>query len=297
MGGRPRTRASSSIADKQRRQSAVQQTRSSVEQLNVNATHSKSTASAETCKARVSNAGGSHVPEGGPPAASKNQPEGKKTPKVSPGRRRVVKNINASVSGKSPDKDQDHVTLSLKINRKKNCDAVASQSNTDEVEVQPADRPVTERDRSQSNDRRPVSVSVSVVQPRSSQSETEKSSHDDGDEKKTIKSLSFSPTSAMDVTLPVTCGSNVARLFLNRLETGSRGLCVKLPDGKWMTPNEFQAVSGRGNAKDWKRSIRHHDRSLKLLEKTGLLSLFTPPICLCEHCDVQVGDDDNDIHK
>jgi hypothetical protein len=91
-----------------------------------------------------------------------------------------------------------------------------------------------------------------------------------------------------EVTLSVTCGSNVARLFLNLLESGSRGRCVHLSDGTWMTPNEFQAVSGRGNAKDWKRSIRHHDRSLKLLEKMGLLSLFSPPVCLCEFCDQQV---------
>ena len=91
-----------------------------------------------------------------------------------------------------------------------------------------------------------------------------------------------------DVALEVTCGTNTGRLVLNRLETGSRGLCIESPEGVWMTPNEFQSVSGRGNAKDWKRSIRHHEKSLKLLEKLGLLTMYEAPVCLCEHCDSQV---------
>lgn len=90
------------------------------------------------------------------------------------------------------------------------------------------------------------------------------------------------------ITLPVTCGSRLAELVLNRLESGSRGACVRLDDGSWLTPNEFQLISGRGNAKDWKRSIRHHGHSLKSLAEQGLLSLASPPLCICEHCDVQV---------
>lgn len=92
------------------------------------------------------------------------------------------------------------------------------------------------------------------------------------------------------VILPVTCGCSEAELVLNRLESGSRGACVRQTDGSWLTPNEFQLISGRGNAKDWKRSIRHHGHSLKSLVEEGFLSLASPPLCICEHCDVQVSD-------
>ena len=88
--------------------------------------------------------------------------------------------------------------------------------------------------------------------------------------------------------LAVTCGRSEAELVLNRLESGSRGACVRQSDGSWLTPNEFQLISGRGNAKDWKRSIRHHGLSLKSLVEQGLLSLASPPLCICQHCDVQV---------
>jgi len=103
------------------------------------------------------------------------------------------------------------------------------------------------------------------------------------------RSRSSMPRSIDDaIILPVTCATHRAELVLNRLESGSRGACVRQPDGSWLTPNEFQLVSGRGNAKDWKRSIRHHGHSLKSLVEQGLLSLASPPLCICEHCDVQV---------
>lgn len=90
------------------------------------------------------------------------------------------------------------------------------------------------------------------------------------------------------IILPVTCGSRQAELVLDRLETGSRGACIRQENGLWLTPNEFQLISGRGNAKDWKRSIRHHGHSLKSLTEQELLSLASPPLCICEYCDVQV---------
>ena len=100
---------------------------------------------------------------------------------------------------------------------------------------------------------------------------------------------STAPRSVDDaIVLPVSCGAGRAQLVLNRLETGSRGACVRLSDGSWLTPNEFQLISGRGNAKDWKRSIRHHGHSLKSLVEQGLLSLASPPLCICEHCDLPV---------
>ena len=51
----------------------------------------------------------------------------------------------------------------------------------------------------------------------------------------------------------------------------------------WITPNEFQYISGRETAKDWKRSIRHHGKSMKLLLTKGILTTH-PPICDCDGC-------------
>ena len=82
--------------------------------------------------------------------------------------------------------------------------------------------------------------------------------------------------------LQVECGMNKAVLHLDKLCQGSKGACV-LFDDAWMTPNEFQAASGRELAKDWKRSIKHHDKSLKLLIIKYFLFL-DPAVCRCEHC-------------
>ena len=64
--------------------------------------------------------------------------------------------------------------------------------------------------------------------------------------------------------IEVECGRNKAILFLSKLNSGSNGRCVYFKDS-WLTPNEFQYVSGRQMAKDWKRSIKHNGHCLKLL--------------------------------
>lgn len=92
------------------------------------------------------------------------------------------------------------------------------------------------------------------------------------------------PDLPMDYETPlfVTCGSNKAILYLERLDKGSKGASI-LFEKWWLTPNEFQKISGRGTAKDWKRSIKHHGRSLKLLLAKNMLFL-NPPICKCDYC-------------
>lgn len=59
--------------------------------------------------------------------------------------------------------------------------------------------------------------------------------------------------------IEVECGENKALLYINKLCQGSKGPSIKYR-GEWLTPNEFQFVSGRETAKDWKRSIRHKGR-------------------------------------
>ena len=85
-----------------------------------------------------------------------------------------------------------------------------------------------------------------------------------------------------DPVLNVECGPNRAVLHLDKLREGSRGKSVFFRD-TWLTPNEFQFVSGRQSAKDWKRSIRHYGKTLKWLIANGAV-VMDPPGCGCQRC-------------
>ncbi|XP_045213152.2 uncharacterized protein LOC123563981 [Mercenaria mercenaria] len=74
-----------------------------------------------------------------------------------------------------------------------------------------------------------------------------------------------------ETCIEIQCGNNEAHLYLSKLCLGSKGACIHYADS-WLTPNEFQTVSGRETAKDWKRSIRHKGRSLKMLISKGLIT-------------------------
>jgi hypothetical protein len=82
-----------------------------------------------------------------------------------------------------------------------------------------------------------------------------------------------------DIALEVECGTNRGLLYPSLLCQGSKGACI-LFQKTWLTPNQFQAASGRGSAKDWKRSIRHCGRSVKLLMSRGVLT--QNPVCHCQ---------------
>lgn len=85
-----------------------------------------------------------------------------------------------------------------------------------------------------------------------------------------------------DILLDVECGDNRGLLYLSRFCQGSKGPCISFDD-MWLTPNEFQYISGRESAKDWKRSIRHQGKSLKLLLAKGILAVH-PSSCSCSGC-------------
>lgn len=80
-----------------------------------------------------------------------------------------------------------------------------------------------------------------------------------------------------ETVLDVQCGTNKATLTLDRLWQGSKGPCINF-QGSWLTPNEFQYVSGRETAKDWKRSIRHQGKSIKLLLSKGYIKVTTDSV-------------------
>uniref|UniRef100_T1IMW2 SAND domain-containing protein n=1 Tax=Strigamia maritima TaxID=126957 RepID=T1IMW2_STRMM len=85
-----------------------------------------------------------------------------------------------------------------------------------------------------------------------------------------------------DMVLEVQCGDNQGLLYSSRLCQGSKGPCI-LSNNTWLTPNEFQYISGRETAKDWKRSIRHNGKSLKFLLSIKILAVH-PPTCDCDGC-------------
>ncbi|OXB78189.1 UNVERIFIED_CONTAM: hypothetical protein H355_007331 [Colinus virginianus] len=74
--------------------------------------------------------------------------------------------------------------------------------------------------------------------------------------------------------IEVECGENKALLYINKLCQGSKGPSIRYR-GEWLTPNEFQFVSGRETAKDWKRSIRHKGPENDLIPKKELTSIFS----------------------
>lgn len=89
--------------------------------------------------------------------------------------------------------------------------------------------------------------------------------------------------------IEVECGANRALLYVRKLCQGSKGPSIR-HRGEWLTPNEFQFVSGRETAKDWKRSIRHKGAAarargeLRCVSPAGFLALrsatWEPGLCL-----------------
>lgn len=69
---------------------------------------------------------------------------------------------------------------------------------------------------------------------------------------------------------------------MKRFSRGSRGKCILFKE-RWVTPNEFQAISGRKSSKDWKRSIRLRGRCLKEFIAIGLFQEH-PRDCPCAAC-------------
>lgn len=92
--------------------------------------------------------------------------------------------------------------------------------------------------------------------------------------------------------LSISCASNNARFYRNRFSRGSVGKCV-LFRTRWMTPNEFQAVSGRQSSKDWKRSIRLKGRCLKEYINEGLFQEHNKS-CTCAIC---LGEDTEQLRQ
>ncbi|XP_078000210.1 deformed epidermal autoregulatory factor 1 homolog isoform X3 [Glandiceps talaboti] len=82
--------------------------------------------------------------------------------------------------------------------------------------------------------------------------------------------------------LPVRCRNQAAELHKSKLGSGGRGRCIKMAE-QWYTPTEFESLCGRGNSKDWKRSIRYGGRTLQCLIEEGILQPHATS-CTCAAC-------------
>lgn len=82
--------------------------------------------------------------------------------------------------------------------------------------------------------------------------------------------------------LLVRCRNVCGYLHKNKFGSGGRGRCIK-SGTRWYTPSEFEALCGRANSKDWKRSIRYAGRTLLCLIEDGILMPHATS-CTCAAC-------------
>lgn len=88
--------------------------------------------------------------------------------------------------------------------------------------------------------------------------------------------------SVHDPELLVRCRNVCGHLHKNKFGSGGRGRCIK-SGSRWYTPSEFEALCGRANSKDWKRSIRYAGRTLLCLIEDGILMPHATS-CTCAAC-------------
>ncbi|XP_036885231.1 nuclear body protein SP140-like protein isoform X7 [Sturnira hondurensis] len=65
--------------------------------------------------------------------------------------------------------------------------------------------------------------------------------------------------------LPMTCGEMKGMSYKNKLEEGSMVKCIKTEDGRWFTPQEFEAAGGYKSSSNWKNTVRCGGITLKRL--------------------------------
>ena len=80
----------------------------------------------------------------------------------------------------------------------------------------------------------------------------------------------------------ITCGGLNGQFYISRFARGNIGKCI-LYQGVWHTPSSFQNIAGRQGSKDWKKSIRCGQYSLKDMIKEGKFQEH-PKSCTCGIC-------------
>lgn len=98
------------------------------------------------------------------------------------------------------------------------------------------------------------------------------------------QSLNIQPKedTGTDDVIQVNCNSIVGLLHKKKFGSGSKGKCI-LVNERWLTPNEFESHCGKGNCKDWKRTIKAGGQPLLSLVDNNTLTLHAVS-CSCAAC-------------
>ncbi|XP_035880902.1 nuclear body protein SP140-like protein [Phyllostomus discolor] len=75
--------------------------------------------------------------------------------------------------------------------------------------------------------------------------------------------------------LPVTCKENMGLLIKRKLERGATRKCIRIEDGNWFTPGEFEIRGGHEKAKNWRNNLTCGGKTLRLLMEHGFIH---PPL-------------------
>ncbi len=82
--------------------------------------------------------------------------------------------------------------------------------------------------------------------------------------------------------IPINCNSIVAELHKKKFGSGGKGKCIHF-DSKWMTPIEFEQFCGKGNCRDWKRTLKAGGQPLISLLDDQILMCHAVS-CACAAC-------------
>jgi hypothetical protein len=85
-------------------------------------------------------------------------------------------------------------------------------------------------------------------------------------------------------SIKISCGNLVGHLYPARFGPAGKSLCIKLNSNKdndsWLSPIEFEKMSGKGAQHNWKRTLR----SVSNDQLANLVEDGTLKMCL-KHCE------------
>ncbi|CAF0857219.1 unnamed protein product [Brachionus calyciflorus] len=109
--------------------------------------------------------------------------------------------------------------------------------------------------------------------------------------KNPTKHFNFDKKILYEDIIQVNCNSIVAELHKKRFGSGGKGRCIRVMvdsnDGekveKWMTPIEFETYCGKGNCRDWKRTLKAGGQQILAVLDAGILTCHAVS-CSCAVC-------------
>ena len=112
--------------------------------------------------------------------------------------------------------------------------------------------------------------------------------------KNPTKHFNFDQKILYEDVIQVNCNSIVAELYKKKFGSGGKGRCIRVlvdstenSDGekceKWMTPIEFETYCGKGNCRDWKRTLKAGGQQILAVLDAGILTCHAVS-CSCAVC-------------